>query len=181
MGTPVYLWTLRGGLGQSDHTVLLSPGMSCTMWGLTSDILHFFLRRLWDEMVLVFAFEPSPTVFERLHSNIELNRNRIRSKVELMQEALYDETGQKAFLWGAARQQGRLVRFPQSVSDSMMTLVPVTTIDDLVARGLPFPDVIKIDAEYVEDRVIQGAVRTLKDHDTIILCEVHSEDLGGTS
>jgi FkbM family methyltransferase len=128
----------------------------------------------------VFAFEPSPTVFKRLNSNIELNRNRIRSKVEIMQQALYDEIGQKKFFLGGSPSTGRLVRFPQSVSDSMMTLVPVTTIDDLVARGLPFPNVIKIDAEYVEDRVIQGAVHTLKDHDTIVLCEVHSENLGGT-
>jgi FkbM family methyltransferase len=128
----------------------------------------------------VFAFEPSPAVFKRLHSNIELNRNRIRSKVELMQQALYDEVGQKKFFLGGSPSTGRLVRFSQAVGDSMMTLVPVTTIDDLVASGLPSPNVIKIDAEYVEDRVIQGSVRTLKDRDTIVLCEVHSEDLGGT-
>ena len=48
------------------------------------------------------------------------------------------------------------------------------SLDDYVlSRSLPAPDLIKIDVEGAEFRVLRGMTRLLGDHPPIILCELH--------
>lgn len=107
-----------------------------------------------------------------------MNKRRLQAKVETIDVALFSETGHKRFFAGGSTTTGRLVRFPKEAPMETITTVPVTTIDSLVAKGSPLPDIIKIDVEYVEDHVIRGALNTLSDHQTILLCEIHAIETG---
>jgi FkbM family methyltransferase len=126
------------------------------------------------------AFEPNHKVFHRLESNIQLNQRRLKCKVDAIDVALHSEPGQKEFFVGGSTSTGRLVRFPKGVPEGAIVTVPVTTIDHLVGAGMPLPDVIKIDVEYVEDHVLRGAVHTLSNHPAVIVCEIHSMESGVT-
>ena len=125
-----------------------------------------------------FSFEPSPKVFRRLKSNVQLNRRRLQAEVDAIEIGLYSEAGQKEFFIGGSSSTGRLVRFPKEVPEETIVTVPVTTIDTLVGNGMPSPDIVKIDVEYVEDHVIRGAINTISNHQTIILCEIHTIESG---
>lgn len=51
--------------------------------------------------------------------------------------------------------------------------LPRTTIDDLVAEGVPAPTVITMDVEGSELHVLRGAVATLHQHHPIVFVSVH--------
>jgi FkbM family methyltransferase len=51
--------------------------------------------------------------------------------------------------------------------------VPVVAIDEFIEeQKLPFPDILKIDAEGIDLQVIKGALNSIKNHTEIVLVEV---------
>ncbi len=52
---------------------------------------------------------------------------------------------------------------------------PLTTIDELVADGVPAPDVITMDVEGSELFVLRGAAETLRRHRPVVFVSVHPE------
>lgn len=51
--------------------------------------------------------------------------------------------------------------------------IPVVRLDDFIRdENLPFPDILKIDAEGIDLKVIEGAEFTIKNHAEIVLVEV---------
>lgn len=53
--------------------------------------------------------------------------------------------------------------------------LPATTVDALVASGVPAPDALTIDVEGAELRVLLGAERTLAEHRPLVWVSVHPE------
>lgn len=105
----------------------------------------------------VIAFEPAPRAIPMLKANTEKLAN-----VEIMQVALSNRAG-TAFFDEAAELD------ISSLSDSGIE-VATTTLDALRLK----PDVIKIDVEGYEHRVLEGATETLKCSPVIFfeaLCE----------
>lgn len=51
--------------------------------------------------------------------------------------------------------------------------VAVRAIDSLVAEGWPVPHLIKIDVEGAEGEVLEGAIETLRNHQPVVICELH--------
>ena len=49
--------------------------------------------------------------------------------------------------------------------------IELRTIDSLVAQGMPAPDLIKIDVEGHELRVLLGGAESIQSHRPIILCD----------
>jgi FkbM family methyltransferase len=124
----------------------------------------------------VAAFEPNPLIFQRLKENIGLNNKQ--TQIKLFQLALYDREDIMEFFVGGSTSTGRLCRIPPDVLRSELIQVSVTTIDSLIKKGELIPDLMKIDVEYVEDKVLYGAVNVLKNHRPMVLCEVHAIDTG---
>lgn len=58
---------------------------------------------------------------------------------------------------------------------------PVTTMDALVAEGWPAPDVLKIDVEGAEARVIDGGRETLDKTQPVVFVEVHAGKANATA
>jgi FkbM family methyltransferase len=103
---------------------------------------------------------------ERLKRNVRINDLR---NVAVYEVALADESGTSLlFLPSYGHSTSTLVE-----RDSSAVEVAVTTLDEWAAnQDLPRVDVIKIDTEGTEDRVLRGG-RTLIERDRpFIICEV---------
>ncbi len=105
-----------------------------------------------------FAFEASPRVFTRLVRNIQLNR--LDSQIQTFQVAVSDRDGLSAFESGPLEQTGwgRLVDAPEAGS-----LNVVTARLDTLCSIIPRIDVVKIDVEGADTRVLRGAEHLLRE------------------
>jgi FkbM family methyltransferase len=109
----------------------------------------------------VFAFEPLPANLEVLRRHMTLNQV---THVQIMPIALADQNGETFFRTAMNNSMGHLT------SDGDLR-VTVRSLDALLAEGtIPLPNVLKVDVEGAELRVLQGAKQLLSQaHPTIIL------------
>jgi len=120
----------------------------------------------------VYCFEPVPQNRERLFMQQQCNAD-VQFKV--MPQALGDRTGTAEFLIGDGS-TGKLSdsTFQPRAEMSGRIHISLTTIDHAVAMGLaPIPDLIKVDTEGAEFRVLNGGTSTLKRYHPRLLLEIH--------
>jgi len=63
--------------------------------------------------------------------------------------------------------------FDESSESRSGALINVTTLDEMILRGLPVPSVVKIDVEGAEQAVLMGARDLLSRHRPILMLEFH--------
>ena len=122
---------------------------------------------------VVYAFEPYPRTFEKLKTNISLNKN----------------TAVRAYNMGLGEEKGTLYMMQHSPSNSggfRMTEdkqnsieVGVTTFDEFISeQGIPAVDFIKIDVEGFEVQVLKGALQSIKKFRPVVIFEYSLENIG---
>jgi FkbM family methyltransferase len=105
----------------------------------------------------VIAFEPDPQNFGWLRRSVDLNGYRC---VECLQLALSDEDGEADLFVGDRIGRHTLVQTHPHEQETIK--VEVRTLDSvLMEMGRPRVDVIKIDVEGAELRLLHGASETL--------------------
>lgn len=112
----------------------------------------------------VFAFEPNPISRHSLEGQIRLNQVLW---VEVVSYALSDTVGLADF----DATQGSESR----ITFTGKSKVEMKTLDSLVSVELPVPDVIKIDVEGEEERVLRGSLKTLSKFRPIVLCDYNDD------
>jgi FkbM family methyltransferase len=126
----------------------------------------------------VHAFEPLPSIHQRLRRNIKLNR---AGNVECIACAVSDTSGEAEFYHVDANlptSSSLSLEFMRASGEFVSSRVPVITLDRYVAdRGISRVDLLKIDTESTEARVLRGMRTTLERDHPDIVCEV----LPGTS
>lgn len=114
----------------------------------------------------VIAFEPLSDSYAELE-----RRARENPRIRCFRLALGDGTGQVELRRSAWRDTssvlpvGETIRseFPLAAEIQGTETVDLARLDDVVAEhALPRPDVVKIDVQGVEDRVIRGGAQTLR-------------------
>jgi FkbM family methyltransferase len=111
----------------------------------------------------VVAVEPQPRNLELLRRHLALNAI---ANVTVIDSAVADAPGTASFDTAGSPSMGHLAA-------GGTTTVTVTTIDELVASGMPAPQVIKMDIEGAESRALIGAARTLAQHRPLLLLSTH--------
>jgi FkbM family methyltransferase len=124
---------------------------------------------------VVHAFEPNPVTFERLGENIRMNGYY---HVKAWPFAVTNKLGRSALhLTTTTGELGWSSMFGDGIED-----VPVETLtlDDCIRRcGLQHVDVVKIDAEGAELRIIEGMSEILRSMPPrLIMVELHGPALG---
>ncbi|MCM8782634.1 MAG: FkbM family methyltransferase [Candidatus Omnitrophica bacterium] len=116
----------------------------------------------------VFAFEPLPDNIERIKQNVLLNK--MQSTVFCIGKVVTDRSG-----------RGRLLSFGRNDwvhfcnSDDANSPFETISLDDFIFKeSYPAPNLIKIDVEGGEDKVLAGAKRVLKEFKPVIIVELHT-------
>lgn len=127
-----------------------------------------FIAKALNPEATVHAFEPLTRIADMICENVRISG----LDVTIFQAAVADQTGELPIYdpGGANAYSASLdANFLAGKKDSYM--VPVTTIDaHCAAYGLT-PDLIKIDVEGIEGRVLLGAREALGRGKAVILCE----------
>jgi FkbM family methyltransferase len=116
----------------------------------------------------VHAFEPLADNLSLLWQHVRLNR---LSNVAVHPTAVSDSHGRSRFALGGNRSTGKL--------DCQGDLeVDVVTLDEFVfGAHNPPPNLIKIDVEGGEGRVLRGAQRLLRTHHPVIFLATHGKEV----
>lgn len=120
------------------------------------------------------AFEADPENATRLRSHILWNR--LGHKIRVVQSGVWSASAPAIdFQTGTPRSQGGVSwdgqRPPLATGPTQNVIA--TSLDDFVAAGNPAPNIIKIDVEGAEARVLWGAETILSNFRPIVLVEVH--------
>ncbi len=135
--------------------------------------------RLHDGRVL--AIEPTSGAFNRLQKNIE--RNGV-TNVVTVKTAVSDQKGSIEISQIVGREEYSTIgtMTHPSVVDAatqvVTELVPMTTVDTLVAEHGLRPALMKVDVEGAELGVLKGACETLRKWRPVIISEISEKMLG---
>jgi len=133
----------------------------------------------------VFAFEPAPEAFATLQRHIQFNGYGDRA--EAIGSVVSDADGVIPFyvykdsMSASLGRDNLNVLSPQRRSDPLLRAVEVTvpsvTLDQFCKdRGVE-PDIIKIDVEGAELRVLRGARDLMRRKPIVIFCEIHPRQM----
>ena len=168
---------LRPRLNKVDPSLLrlahevVQPGDSVWDVGANVGLFSFAAAVAAGPHGRVLAVEPDTTLVRLLRRSARVNPDH--AVVEVLPAAVADGLGVGRFhIARRNRSTNHLDGFgtTQTGGTRSIELVPTMTLDWL-ATSLPAPDVIKIDVEGAEMRVLAGASGLLRTHPTII-CEV---------
>jgi FkbM family methyltransferase len=127
----------------------------------------------------VHAFEPAPPAMARLRKHVE--RNRLASIVHTHAIALSDQTGSCEMTFADVSQDNQGLG---SIVDagakpgSMKTTVETMTLDDFVAEhSIRKLDLMKVDIQGAEVKLLEGGQRTFTELSPDLLMEISPEDL----
>lgn len=143
--------------------------------GANAGFFSLWARRQNGRMK-IYAFEPHPTTFTDLQTNIRINDEQ--GDIFPENQAVGDVNGMLEFqVWPDTNMAivSALTETPRQAGAGLIS-VPVTTIDGFCAnRGLR-PTLLKVDVEGYEMEVLRGASHTLEDVSALVV-EAHSPAL----
>jgi FkbM family methyltransferase len=153
-----------------DH--VLEPGMTFLDAGANDGIYTVFAAKRVGGEGTVWAFEPSGRELSRLRHNLELNQVTAR----IFPLALADCSGQAELSVGAYEHTGHntLGAFAYQTTElERKDTVEVRRLDEVLTESpLARLDIMKIDVEGAELRLLRGAVETLRKYRPVLLFEV---------
>lgn len=149
----------------------LRTGMTFVDVGANEGLFSIFAAKCVGSSGSVWAFEPSRREFALLEHNLELNHLHAR----LFPCALAETNGSAEFKVAAFGNEGlnTLGEFAyRDTDEGERYVVELKRLDDVIALDPPARvDLIKIDVEGAELRVLQGAEETLRRYRPVLLFE----------
>lgn len=151
---------------QQQLARLLKSGMTFYDVGANAGFYTLAAARLVGERGHVFAFEPLAENVANLRRHVQLNQLQ---NVSIIQAAVADTQSLSGFNIAPSRAMG-------SLSEGADYWVPTVSLDQAIASyGLLPPDIIKLDVEGAESRVLAGAEALLRAGKATWLIALHGD------
>lgn len=164
------VWRVLGGSYETGQTARfvrhVAPGDVVLDLGAHVGYYTLLAAALAGPAGRVFAFEPDPRNARYLRHHVRINRCR---NVEVVEQAVCDHTGEVRFGPGTGSGTGR-------IAEGGPVSVPSVRLDDFCADRAVTPNVLKIDVEGAERRVLQGAITTLRSARPLIFLSTHGAE-----
>jgi FkbM family methyltransferase len=147
----------------------ITTGMRC--WDVGANVGVYVLQfAAWGARVT--AFEPNPRTAAALRRHIEMNK--FSRSVEVVAEAIGAEPGTAILYAESCDGMSRLGAPNKLLPRTQPLTVPLTTLDEYVARSHSRPDLVLIDIEGFEIQALSGAKKLIDSkEDLLILVEMH--------
>jgi protein O-GlcNAc transferase len=146
----------------------VKPGMTAIDIGANLGVYSLPLARLVGPGGRVFAYEPGREARALLEHSRALNG---LGNLEIMGMALSDRDGQGHLAFAASSETRALG--PAGAGEA----VRITSLDiESAARRWPPPDIVKIDAEGEEERIIAGGRAFFSTHSPLVMFEIKAAD-----
>jgi FkbM family methyltransferase len=151
---------------------ILAPGMVFIDAGANDGLYTVFASKRVGTAGRVLAFEPSAREFDRLEKNVQLNS---LSNTRLFRAALAEQDGAAELAVADYGHEGQNTLggfIYEGVTLLGVEQVKLRRLDNVIQEeGLDRVDVIKLDVEGAEYKVLQGAAQVLKDFRPLIFFE----------
>jgi FkbM family methyltransferase len=154
----------------------IQTGMTVYDVGANKGQMTLLFSKLVGVKGRVIAFEPAPQEYASLQRNVRING---LSNVQLIDAAVSDCNGRATFTYSAQRAtQGKLLSVEPTYTneEGEQLNVPSITLDAVLERGTPPPDLIKVDVEGAARLVFLGATKLLNDVCPAIYVELHGPE-----
>ncbi len=165
---------IRGTLEPSIAEALLRtvlPGDVVYDIGANVGYWTLVAARLTGPEGRVVAFEPVPWCADAVAANIALNE---LGYAEIRAVAVSDTSGRDRLVVAGDADHSLLASVASHPDSREEIEIDTVAIDDLVAAGaIAPPDVLKIDTEGAELRVVEGMRATIAEHGPRLICELH--------
>lgn len=112
-----------------------------------------------------YAFEPDPNNLEKLQKNIQLNPEQ---EIEIIKKPVWNKIEKISLEVGKDGES--------SVGDGEIEKESITIDEFVLKKGNTPPDLIKIDVEGAEQKVLEGGEKTLEKFSPKILIEIHDKE-----
>jgi FkbM family methyltransferase len=142
-----------------------------TFFDVGSNVGHFSLlcKGLWPDARIV-AFEPAPDTFYWLDRIARVNSWDIRAE----NLAVGAEAGEVTLYLSAKSDSSNSLN-PEFRDHKGEVVVRCVSLDDYCAEVSMWPEVVKIDTETLEEAVLRGSTKLLKEHHPFVIVEVLEE------
>jgi FkbM family methyltransferase len=145
----------------------LRPGFVC--YDLGASIGYLSLLMASAKASHVYCFEPAPHAAEEIHKHMSVNSF---DNYSVIRDPVSNTKRQVRFALTEVTYGSGIVD-----ADTRWPVLELTSVTlDEFAASHEFPDFIKIDVEGEEDRVLEGARTILEKRQTLICCEVHTNE-----
>jgi len=129
----------------------------------------------------VHAFEPTPSTFEILQTNVKNRSNIHANNLAIWSKPMTLTLNDYGFM-GSAFNSLYASRLDEAIKKHLphhQHQVQAVTIDDYVQQSGAIPNFIKIDAEIAEYEILQGMRTTIAKHHPLLMVEVGDENTAG--
>lgn len=127
----------------------------------------------------VFAIEANPKTYAVLQSNIDSNRHVIKAQVHAENYAAWDRYEELHLIDENDKETGGSTRCtPEDADDALEWTTQGMPLDDTLPNGNIKIDLIKIDVEGAEARVLKGMRKRLVNDRPTLLIEMHDMYFG---
>ncbi len=161
-------WIILGGHWETfvDDilTQLAKPGMAFLDIGANMGYYSAKIGSLVGQQGRVYSFEPNPELYSFLVDNV--NINGLRKQASTWNLALSDQPGRADLHFGYHNMGGGSLGGKGASTHTVS--VEVDTLDRLLAPGTRV-DLIKIDAEGFEPKILLGAQRVLRENPGLVM------------
>lgn len=156
----------------------LDEGMNCLDIGSNIGYYALLESKKIGHSGKVWAIEPSPENFSTLEENIKLQNVE---NIKAFNFAIGDENGEVEFVISKKSNWSKVKSKNDSIElDDKIINVPLKTLDSFsIENNLKRVDLLRMDVEGYENKIILGSMQFLKQFKPTVMIEIHKRIMGG--